>query len=422
MDRNTRLVKLGCYSANITMSIVGNLSALLFLTFRNLYGISYSLLGMLVLINFATQLSMDLLFSFFSHRFNIQKTVKFAPVLSIVGLLLFAAAPFLFPNAVYLGLSLGTVIFSASSGLNEVLLSPVIAALPSDNPEREMSKLHSIYAWGVVAVVVITTLFLFIFKSENWYFLPILFTLVPLFSLITLFSSHLPHLDTPEKASGAAAMLKNKTLLLCVLAIFLGGASEVTMAQWCSSYLEQALGIDKVWGDIFGAAAFAVTLGLGRSLYAKYGSNIEKILFLSGVGATLCYVVCIISPLPFLGLIACALTGLCVAMMWPGSLVVSSSRIKVRGVFVYAMMAAGGDLGASIAPQLVGIVTDAVTASTNAVNWASSLGLTIEQLSMKLGLAVGALFPLLSIFVFLRLWRKKPKIDELPPSLKSNVR
>ena len=414
MDKNTRFVKLGCYASNITMSIVGNLSPLLFLTFRNLYGVSYSLLGMLVLINFATQLSMDLLFSFFSHKFNIQKTVKLSPVLSIVGLLLFAAAPFLFPNAVYLGLSLGTVIFSASSGLNEVLLSPVIAALPSENPEREMSKLHSIYAWGVVAVVVFTTLFLLIFKSTRWYFLPVLFALVPLCALIFFFSSHLPHLDTPKRASGAAAMLKNKTLLLCVFAIFLGGASEVTMAQWCSSYLEQALGIDKVWGDIFGAAAFAVTLGLGRSLYAKYGNNIEKILFLSGIGATLCYAVCILSPLPIFGLIACALTGLCVAMMWPGCLVVSSARITTGGVFVYAMMAAGGDMGAALGPQLVGIVTDVVTTAPSAAAWASGLGLTLEQLGMKFGLAIGALFPLLSIFVFWRLWKKKPQENPLP--------
>ncbi|MBO5480274.1 MAG: MFS transporter, partial [Clostridia bacterium] len=187
MDRNTKLVKLGCYGANITMSIVGNLSALLFLTFRSLYGISYSLLGTLVLINFATQLTVDLLFSFFSHKFNIPVAVKLSPILSIVGLLLFGAAPFLFKNAVYAGLALGTVICSAASGLNEVLISPVIAALPSENPERDMSKLHSIYAWGVVAVVIITTLFLFVFDVKLWFVLPFLFTLVPLFSSIMFF-------------------------------------------------------------------------------------------------------------------------------------------------------------------------------------------------------------------------------------------
>ena len=396
------------------MSIVGNLSALLFLTFRSMYDISYTLLGLLIFISYATQLSMDLLFSFFSHKFNIQKVVRLSPVLSIVGFLLFAAAPFLFKGCVYLGLLLGTIIFSAASGLNEVLLSPVIAALPSENTEREVSKLHSTYAWGVVFVVIITTLFLFIFKSTRWYFLPILFSIVPIFSLIAFFTSHLPPLETPQRASGAVSMLKNKTLLLCVLAIFLGGASEVTMAQWCSSYLEQALGIDKVWGDIFGAAAFALTLGLGRSLYAKYGNNIEKILLFSAIGATVCYAVCVFSPLPIVGLIACALTGLCTAMMWPGTLVVCSSRIKTGGVFVFAMMAAGGDLGAAIGPQLVGIVTDVATASPGALRLADSLQIPLEQLSMKFGLAVGALFPLLSIFVFLRIWKTKDKKTELP--------
>ena len=415
MNSNTQRVKLGCYGGNITMSVVGNLSALLFLTFRKLYGVSFSLLGTLVLINFATQLLMDLAFSFFSHKFNIAKTVKFSPVIATLGLLLFAATPFLFKNSIYLGLALSTVVFSAASGLNEVLISPVIAALPSDNPERDMSKLHSVYAWGVVAVVIVVTLFILIFGAEHWYFLPLLFTLVPIFSLVMFFSATLPTLSTPEKASGAVSMLKNKTLWLCVIAIFLGGASEVTMAQWCSSYLEQSLGISKVLGDIFGAAAFAVTLGIGRSLYAKYGKNIEKVLFLSGISAAVCYLVCILSPVPIFGLIACALTGLCTAMMWPGSLVVSSARITTGGVFIYAMMAAGGDMGAAIGPQLVGIVTDLAAASSHIAGWANSLGLTIEQLSMKFGMCAGLLFPLLSVFVFLRIWKTKEK-DGLPLS------
>lgn len=418
MDRNTKLVKLGCYGSNITMAVVGNLAALLFLIFRDFYGISYALLGTLVFINFSTQLLIDLIFSFFSHKFNIPLTVKIAPILSIVGLLLFGGAPFLFPNTVYAGLALGSVIFSAASGLNEVLISPVVAALPSENPERDMSKLHAVYAWGVVAVVIVTTLFLLVFDASYWFILPFIFTLIPLFSTITFFNATLPPLGTPEKTSGALSMLKNPTLWLCFGAIFLGGASEITMAQWCSSYLEKALGIQKVWGDVFGVAMFSVMLGLGRSLYGKYGKNIEKVLFFSGIGATVCYLVCVVSPLPIFGLIACALTGLFVAMMWPGSLVVSSSRITTGGVFIYAMMAAGGDMGAAVGPQLVGIVTDAVFGLEGAVAWAQNLGFTVEQLAMKLALCVGALFPLLSIFVFLRIWRTKGKTESLPLSEK----
>lgn len=398
---------MACYGSNITMAVVGNLPPLLFLIFHGLYDISYSLLGMLVLINFSTQIVVDLIVSFLSHKFNIPMVVKLTPLLSICGFLLFGLSPFLFSTEnIYWGLALATVIFSAASGLNEALISPIIAELPSENPEREMSKLHSIYAWGTVAVIILSTLFLFVGDKQQWFLLPFFFICIPLFSIICFFNATLPPLPTAEKISGAFDMLKNKTLWLCLFAIFVGGASEVTMAQWCSSYLEQ-LGIDKIWGDVFGAAAFAVMLGLGRTLYAKYGNNIEKVLLFSGIGATLCYLVCIFSPWQIVGLVACAMTGLCTAMMWPGCLVVSSNRIPSAGVFVFALMAAGGDMGASVAPQLVGIVTDTIVGFDGAADWANGLGLTIEQLGMKLGLCVGALFPLLSIFIFSKIWRTR---------------
>ncbi len=407
--RNDTKVKLACYGSNITMSVVGNLSPLLFLTFRNLYGISFSLLGALVFINFFTQLLIDLIFSFFSHKFHIPTAVKLAPILAIIGFIVYALAPFLFPNAVYIGIALGTVVFSSASGLNEVLISPVIAALPADNPEREMSKLHSVYAWGVVGVIVATTLFLLLFGNELWFLLPLLFLVIPVFSTVMFLGSTLPPLATPTKASGALSMLKNKTLWLIVTAIFLGGACELIMAQWCSSYVEQALGIDKIWGDIFGAATFAAALGLGRTLYAKYGKNIQKLLLVSALGAVACYLTCIVSPFPFLGLIACALTGFCVSMMWPGTLVVGANRMPTGGVFIYAFMAAGGDLGAALAPQLTGIVTDAAAASGRINNIATSLGITVERLSMKIGMCVGLLFSLLALLVFFLVWRSKKK-------------
>ncbi|MEG1846826.1 MAG: MFS transporter, partial [Oscillospiraceae bacterium] len=66
-----KLTKYSCYTANASMSVVSALTPLLFLTFHNLYGITYTMLGALVLINFSTQLLVDLIFSFYSHKFNI---------------------------------------------------------------------------------------------------------------------------------------------------------------------------------------------------------------------------------------------------------------------------------------------------------------------------------------------------------------
>lgn len=405
--QNTKRVKLACYTTNVTMAVVGNLSPVLFMTFRSLYGISYSLLGLLVLINFVTQLTIDLIFSFFSYKFNIQKAVKLTPVISVMGLLIYALWPFLLPNHVYVGLVIGTIVFSVSSGFAEVLISPVIAALPSENPDHEMSKLHSIYAWGVVFVIVVSTLFLLVFGNARWQWLALFFALVPLLAALLFAGAKLPELEKPERASGLKAIFSQKALWLCVLAIFLGGAAECTMAQWSSGYIETALGIPKVWGDICGVAVFSVMLGLGRTLYAKYGKSAERVLLLGAIGAAICYLTAAIVPVPIVGLLACAFTGFCVSMLWPGSLIVAAERIPTGGVVMYAMMAAGGDFGASVAPQLVGIITDAVSASDFAGNLASKLSLSVEQIGMKCGILIGFLFSLAAIVVYTILVRTK---------------
>ena len=126
MTKNNRRVKYACYSTGLTMAVVANLSPVLFLTFRSLYGLSFSLLGFLVLINFVTQLTVDLILSFFSHRFNIPRLVRSIPVIAFFGFCLYALLPVLFPGAAFAALCLGTVVFSAASGLAEVLISPGI--------------------------------------------------------------------------------------------------------------------------------------------------------------------------------------------------------------------------------------------------------------------------------------------------------
>lgn len=398
---------------NISMAVVTNITALFFLTFRELYGISYSLLGLLVLVNFCTQLAVDLLFSFFSHKINVHTAVRAIPILTSVGFLLFATAPVIFPNAVYIGLLLGTVIFAASGGFSEVLISPIIEALPSDNPERELSALHSVYAWGTVGVIIVSSLFILLFGAENWQLLILGFIAIPAVSAVLYMSSALPSIEAPERTESSGSVLKNPSLWLCVLAIFLGGASECVMAQWSSSYLENALSIPKFWGDIFGVALFALMLGLGRTLYAKYGKSVEKIMLLGAIGASCCYLIAAMSSFAPIGLVACALTGFCVSMLWPGSLIVGADRVVSGGVVMYAMLAAGGDLGASVGTQLVGLVVDAVAANPEAVSLARQIGITPEQLGLKVGMLVGALFPIAAILVYTHIVRTKSKKDEI---------
>ncbi len=409
MDASVKRLKLSCYATNVTMAIVGNLSPLLFLTFRSAYGLSYSLLGLLVVINFTTQLVVDLIFSFCSSKFNIPLMVKITPAIAVVGLCIYSVVPWVLPQYAYAGIVAGTVIFSAASGFAEVLISPVIAALPSKDPDREMSKLHSIYAWGVVGMVVFATLFLLVFKSESWHILALILALVPLSAFFLFLGSKVPDVGANDRETGIGYMLKSRRLWACVIAILLGGATEGIMAQWSSSYLEQALNIPKVWGDIFGVALFAVMLGLGRTLYAKRGKNIGRVIFFGGCGAVVCYVVAALTNVSIIGLVACALTGFCASMLWPGNLVVVADSFPTSGVFVYAIMAAGGDLGSALGPQAVGVVTDFVLANEGLTSFALSIGLSAEQFGMKVGMLTGALFPLAALPLFYTIYKRYKK-------------
>lgn len=398
---NFKKTKYTCYYTYLAMSSVFSLPPMLFVTFKEMYGIPYTLLGTLVSINFCTQLAIDLIFSFFGKYFNIRKTVQILPLITTVGLLVYAITPTLFPNFAYIGLLCGTVIFSVASGLSEVLLSPIVAALPSDNPERDMSMLHSLYAWGVLTVVALSTVFLKIFGTENWMYLTVFWALLPIISCVLFCTSPIPDLNL-SSGSGQQSGKSNKFgLALCVLCIFFGGAAENTMTNWISAYMENSLNIPKAVGDIVGLALFAILLGFGRTVYAKYGKNITTVLLIGMICATLCYLIAGLSPIPAISLIACTLTGICTSMLWPGSLIMMEEKLPNAGVAAYALMAAGGDLGGSIAPQIMGAVVDAVQNSRFGEISAEKFAITAEQAGMKTGMLTAAIFPIAGTFLLI---------------------
>ncbi len=392
------LAKYACYLTNISMAVVASLSPLLFVTFRQMYGISYTLLGLLVVVNFSTQLFIDLVFAFFAKKFDIQKTVRLMPFITFLGLLIYGILPAVFPKRAYLCIVLGTVVFSVSSGLNEVLSSPVIAAIPSKNPEREMSKLHSMYAWGVVGVVIVSTTFLSVFGTHNWGYLALFWSLVPLSAFIMFRKAELPEIGNSNDECK-----KQKSIgigvILCFVCIFLGGAAECTMAQWASGFIENAIGIPKLWGDILGVALFAALLGLGRTVYTKYGKNVLNVMLWGMAGAAICYFAASISLNHIISLCACILTGICVSMLWPGTIICVGEKFPSAGVAIYALMAAGGDMGASIAPQLVGIVSDKISLSNFALELSELLKISTEQIAMRMGLLVSTAFPIMGLIV-----------------------
>ena len=405
--------KFACYYAYLACSSVFSLPPLLFVTFHEMYNVSYTLLGTLVLTNFCTQLFIDLIFTFFSKHFNIHKVIRTMPLISALGMAIYALIPTFFPEFAYVGLLIGTIIFSVASGLGEVLLSPLIAAIPSKTPEKDMSRLHSLYGYGVVSVIIISTVFLKIFGNENWMYLTLFFAALPVGTFVLFSISPFPEMNISSSDSGKKGKGTGFAIALCVLCIFLGSAAENTMTNWISGFAENALHISKTLGDILGFMVFAILLAVCRSVYAKTGGNISTVLLVGMAGATLCYLVAGLSSNPVVSLIACVLTGLATSMLWPGTLILMEEKIPGVGVTAYALMAAGGDFGASVAPQLMGVVVDKVSAGSWAASLGQTLNLTAEQVGMNTGMLVAMIFPLLgtALLIFIKYYFKKHKIN-----------
>lgn len=405
-----KMTRFACYAAYFTMSSVFCLPPLLFVTLREMYNVSYTLLGTLVLTNFCTQLAIDLIFTLFSKHFNVRKVVKIMPLITSAGLMIYALIPTFFPNYAYVGLLIGTIIFSVAAGLSEVLLSPTIAAIPSDNPQRDMSMLHSLYAFGIFTVVTVSTLFLKLFGNENWMYLTLLLALLPIIAAVLFMLSPMPDMGGHESSSDLKGS-KRRTLglAMCVGCIFFGSCAENAMSNWISGYMENALHIDKAIGDILGMAMFAILLGIVRIAYAKYGKNICRVLLIGMIGASVCYLVAGFSTSTVLAFLACIITGLFTSMLWPGTLIMMEEKLPGAGVATFALMAAGGDLGASVSPQLMGVVIDKVSASSLASELAVTLNFSVEQIGLKSGMLVSAIFPILGaiLVVFIIRYFKK---------------
>ncbi len=391
--------KYACYFSYVASSAAFVLPPMLFAAFNEIYHVSYTLLGTLVLVNFFTQLILDLIFTFFSKHFNIKATIRIMPLLTSLGFLIYALIPMLLPQHAYSGLLAGTIVFSAASGLGEVLLSPTIAAIPSDTPDKDMSILHSLYGYGVVSVVIISSIFIKLFTVANWMYLVMFYAVLPIITFVFFCIMPLPEMDMTSQKTNKNFKNKAKILTLCTFCIFLGSAAENTMTNWISTFMENALNLPKLTGDIFGFMVFAILLALTRTFYAKYGKDIMRTLIYGMIGSAVCYVVIAFSSNAAVSAVACVLVGICTSMLWPGTLILMEEKLPGIGVAAYALMAAGGDFGGSLAPQIVGAVVDFVSASNWSQSLTAALNITAEQLGMKAGMLSAAAFPILGIFL-----------------------
>lgn len=368
-----------CFAAYIVQAIVNNFVPLLFVTFQNSYHIPLSQITILITLNFGIQLMIDLLSAGFVDKIGYRASVVIAHLCAAAGLALLTILPEVLPNA-FLGLLIPVMIYAAGGGLLEVLVSPIVEACPTDNKEQAMSLLHSFYCWGHVGVVLISTAFFACFGTAQWKVMALLWTILPLvntvvFLRVPIYSLH----EEGETGMSMKELVCNKVFWVLLVMMVCSGASEQGVSQWASTFAEQGLGLGKTVGDLAGPAAFAFLMGTARLIYGKYGDklNLDKFMKYSCILCILCYACIVLVPVPLVSLLACAVCGFSVGILWPGTFSRASAALPRGGTAMFALLALGGDLGCSGGPTLVGLVSSAAGGS------------------LRTGIMAGIVFPVL---------------------------
>ena len=354
---------IACFVGYIVQAIVNNFAPLLFVTFNTQYSIPLSQITALVTVNFGVQLCVDLASALFVDRLGYRACMILAHLCSAAGLALLGILPNLTASP-FAGILIAVIIYAIGGGLLEVLVSPVMEACPTDNKEKAMSLLHSFYCWGHVGVVLLSTAFFALCGIGNWSYMALLWALVPLLNLFVFLKTPIaPLLPEGEKGSGIGELFKNRTFWYFFVLMLCAGASEQAVSQWSSAFAEKGLNLSKTLGDLLGPTLFAVFMGLSRAYYGKYGDKIplDKFMTLSNALCVCAYLIIVCIPSAIAGVIGCALTGLSVGIMWPGTFSKASRALPRGGTAMFALLALAGDLGCSGGPTLVGLVADSAT-------------------------------------------------------------
>ena len=397
-----------CYGGMFVQAMLVNLSPLLFITLQGQFGLSFEQVGRLVLVNFASQLLTDVVATGIVDRVGARSIAIAGNVMAVLGLWTFALAPFRMADP-YLGLMLGTVVFSIGSGLLEVIVSPIVERTPSERKAAVMQMLHAYYPIGKVTVTIVTGLLLFAFGTERWPTLLLAWSALPLANALAFATLQLPPMFEAGRRTRVRDLLRTRATWFAIAAIALAGATEVSLAQWASAFAERGLGVDKLTADLLGLGSFGVGMLIGRVWFGLRGADAD-LLPLMRRGALVSAAAALamaFAGAAWVSLLATAVAGLATSLLWPGVVSLTAARFPLAGASLFALLAAGGHGGAGLMPWTVGVAADQVR---SAPAWLVGDS-TPEQIGLRVGVALAAL-PALTLLALLRAWERSTRERE----------
>lgn len=390
------------FKATITASCIGyftqavliNFTPLLFITFQKEFGLSLAQLSVLIATNFATELIIDFLGTKYVSKIGYRRSVIIAQALSVMGLCMIPILPKLMESK-FLALEIAMIFCGLGGGLIEVLISPIVEACPTKRKSAIMSMLHSFYCWGQMGVVLLSTIYFRTVGIEHWEYLSLIWAIIPAIDLVLFCFVPINTLVDESEESTFGELIRQKLFWVFLVMMLCAGATELAMSQWASAFAEAGLKVEKWIGDLLGPCLFAVCMGCARIFYATHSDKIglkKGILISSGI-CVVSYLVAILSPIPIISLIGCAMCGVGSGMLWPGTYSIATNRMPKGGVPMFGLLALAGDMGCLSGPYLTGMISTAFDGN------------------LKMGFLFSLIFPitLMIMVVILMKYFKKPQ-------------
>lgn len=368
MRNNYNRILIASCTANASQAIYANMTALLMVPFMSLYGLTLGQMGILVGINFGTQILADVLLTFIIDKVKYKNLVYIANLLGFIGMVLYCMSPKIMPSNIFVPMVLSTIVFSFASGMLEVVLSPIVDTIPDTfkNKKAAMSLLHSFYAWWQAVSIVFIALCLNYFGAENWMYIIGALAVVPVLNTIQFIPVKIvEQRSTESKGQSSFKVAKSPIYILCCIAIIVGAGVEIIMNQYVSTFCELNLGVSKLMSDMIGMLLFAVMLGAGRLIFGFFGHkiNLNMVLIVSCFLAFIAYLLIGLEINTILSLVLCILVGLFSSMCWPGVISIAGEAFPKAGAWIFSTLAVFGDVGASMFGAIAGNIADKLSLS-----------------------------------------------------------
>jgi fucose permease len=383
MIRSVRYGLTVSYAGMMCLAIAINLLPVFLTTFSHEFGgvqgLTHEQLGRLAGITFVGLVGGILLTGPLADRWGTKPFTLIGNGLIGGGLLCLGLAPG------YRGICWALFCMGIGAGILDMVLSPIVCALQPHRRPAAMNWLHSFYCSGAVLTVLLGSLTLK--WGLGWRLLSIGMAVLPVLAMGAFAFMEMPRLVTEgEERMRLRELIRIPFFHVALLAIFLGGAAEVGLAQWLPAYAETTLGFSK-WISGMSLLFFSLAMAIGRISVGVVGNRVNPytMLLVCCGGSAILFLTGSLAPWPGVALAACMVVGITGSCLWPSTLGVAADHFPRGGASMFGFLAAFGNLGCVFMPWLVGVIAD--------------------HSNLRWGLSSATLCPLLMLFLLL--WMRK---------------